>query len=388
MSKVPAPNYTQCPNVIFDYWLPILGFAELKIFMVIIRKTFGWHKIKDRISLSQLQKLTGISGKHHILKAIQDLEERKLIKKEIEGIFGEENTYYSLIINEEPVTLSNPPPVTQSNPPPVTLSDSQKKGSLKKNNNVVGNGGNIPLPLEQQFTKSDLYFSCSKLKKDWSPEEMESAYEKYSISNQIISDPLKYIEGIINKTRINSQNNNKKDKICTTTDLPQKKKPLSQIRAPEWAQMKTTEFMEKPKNFLIYCGNPGIGKTFLCSCLIDWAITNFRSFRYWNESELLKKVRSSIEDFKGDYLETLKYLIDDDLIFLDDIGSTGLNEWRKEIIFDAVDERYCSMKPTIITTNFSMKELEKNFPERVSSRLLAKENTIIEILDGTDLRRN
>jgi len=152
--------------------------------------------------------------------------------------------------------------------------------------------------------------------------------------------------------------------------------------------MKITEFMEKPKNFLIYCGNPGIGKTFLCSCLIDWAITNFRSFRYWNESELLKKVRSSIEDFKGDYLETLKYLIDDDLIFLDDIGSTGLNEWRKEIIFDAVDERYCSMKPTIITTNFSMKELEKNFPERVSSRLLAKENTIIEILDGTDLRRN
>lgn len=145
--------------------------------------------------------------------------------------------------------------------------------------------------------------------------------------------------------------------------------------------------MNNPKNFLIYCGNPGVGKTFFCAALFEWALTTFKSFRYWNESELLKKVRSSMEEYKGDYLQALKLLIDDDLVIIDDLGSTGLNEWRKEIIFDAIDERYNSMLPTIITSNFSVQEFQKNFHERVCSRLFSSENIIIDMQNGIDRRK-
>lgn len=148
------------------------------------------------------------------------------------------------------------------------------------------------------------------------------------------------------------------------------------------------KFMEKPKNFMVYCGSPGIGKTYLCASLIDWALKTFNSFRYWNESELLKRVRSSMDEYKGDYLTTLNHLIDDDFVMIDDIGSTGLTEWRKEIIFDAIDERYNNMKPTLITSNFTVKEFENVFHERLSSRLFDKDNIVIEINDGLDLRRN
>jgi len=162
---------------------------------------------------------------------------------------------------------------------------------------------------------------------------------------------------------------------------------ISQIRAPEWAQIKINEFMKKKKNFLIYCGTPGIGKTFLCAALIDWAMKNFHSFRYWKEIDLLKKVRASIEEFKGDYQETLKNLLDDDLIFLDDIGSSGLNEWREEIFFSTIDQRYNNMKPTVITSNFSVKEMEKLYHKRISSRLFSHDSIIIELMDGEDLRK-
>lgn len=145
-------------------------------------------------------------------------------------------------------------------------------------------------------------------------------------------------------------------------------------------------FMENPQNFLVYCGSPGIGKTYLCAAMVEWAMTQFNSIRYWNESELLKRVRSSMEEVKGDYLTSLKLLIDDEFVIIDDIGSTNLNEWRKEIIFDAIDERYNSMKPTIITSNFSIKQFKELFHSRVGSRLFAKENIIIEINDGLDLR--
>ncbi len=112
----------------------------------------------------------------------------------------------------------------------------------------------------------------------------------------------------------------------------------------------------------------------------------FDSWRYWDESELLKRVRSGMEDYKGDYLETLRLLIDDQLVMIDDVGSTGLNDWREEILFDAIDERYNTMLPTVITSNFSIAEFKKVYHPRICSRLFATENTIIEILDGVDLR--
>lgn len=93
-----------------------------------------------------------------------------------------------------------------------------------------------------------------------------------------------------------------------------------------------------------------------------------------------------MDEFKGDYLESLKLLIDDEFVMLDDIGSTGLTDWRREVIFDSIDERYNSMLPTVFTTNFSEREIKDNFHARVHSRLFSKENTIIEINNGRDKR--
>ena len=47
-------QYTQVPDDVFDYWLPRLTEAELKVLLYIIRRTFGFKKNSDRISLSQM----------------------------------------------------------------------------------------------------------------------------------------------------------------------------------------------------------------------------------------------------------------------------------------------------------------------------------------------
>jgi phage replication O-like protein O len=61
MSKITPPNYTQTPNVFFDEIMRELQYAELKIMLAIMRKTFGWQKKKDKISYSQIQEMTGLS---------------------------------------------------------------------------------------------------------------------------------------------------------------------------------------------------------------------------------------------------------------------------------------------------------------------------------------
>lgn len=112
----------------------------------------------------------------------------------------------------------------------------------------------------------------------------------------------------------------------------------------------------------------------------------FQSFRYWNEGQLLQRLRDSMESQKGDYLKQLSLLIDDPLVMLDDIGSQGVNEWRAEVIFDAIDSRYNSMLPTVITSNFTRKDFETKYHPRLASRIFAKENVIIEIHNGIDKR--
>lgn len=98
--KVVSPNYTQTPNDLVDHWLPHLGEIELKVLLVIIRKTFGWRRIRDRISISQLEKFTGSCAKN-VLNALNSLIKKGVITKEVIGPIGRQETYYELVIEEE-----------------------------------------------------------------------------------------------------------------------------------------------------------------------------------------------------------------------------------------------------------------------------------------------
>jgi len=78
-------NRTGVPNQVFDIHLQHLGYAELKILLVIIRQTYGWrdkktksHKERDWISRQFFVKKTGLS-KRAVSKAIAQLQEKNLI---------------------------------------------------------------------------------------------------------------------------------------------------------------------------------------------------------------------------------------------------------------------------------------------------------------------
>lgn len=84
------PNTTPTPDEIFDRFLPELTHAELKVLLYIVRRTFGFTKDKDRISLKQIaegivtkegKRLdygTGLSRRGAI-KAVKKLEKQGLI---------------------------------------------------------------------------------------------------------------------------------------------------------------------------------------------------------------------------------------------------------------------------------------------------------------------
>lgn len=103
------PNYTIVPDELFDELLALLSGAELKILLYIIRRTFGFKKESDEISLSQickgiskrdgkvLDQGTGLSQSTAQL-AIKGLEEKNIIvaTRRVSAERGNEPTTYSL----------------------------------------------------------------------------------------------------------------------------------------------------------------------------------------------------------------------------------------------------------------------------------------------------
>lgn len=156
------PNTTQIPNVIFDYWMPLLSSVEFTILLCICRKTFGWGKRSDKISMSQLMEMSGFK-ETAVRDAISGLVEKKLIikthNKTTKGNFTP-NTYevhlitlgasYSLAEKETPPfpERATPPRSIAYTKPTVT------KPTSTKGNDVKSMDEALPFSCEKENLKS------------------------------------------------------------------------------------------------------------------------------------------------------------------------------------------------------------------------------------------
>ena len=124
-----SPRYTQVPDEVFDELMPRLSGAELKVLLYIIRRTFGFKKERDNISLSQLlhgittaagtvlDRGTGLSKKT-LLDTIKNLIEKNLIiaERRRSKEKGDEPTTYRLNIIGETAENTNTPRGVKSTP--------------------------------------------------------------------------------------------------------------------------------------------------------------------------------------------------------------------------------------------------------------------------------
>ena len=91
------PNSFQLPNAIVDDMLCRLSGNACKIYLLIVRKTRGWHKEADKISYSQIQKYTGINHRATVSKAIDELLDIGLISVQK----GNEKTMSEYRLNDD-----------------------------------------------------------------------------------------------------------------------------------------------------------------------------------------------------------------------------------------------------------------------------------------------
>ena len=78
MSKYIA-NAFQIPNAVVDDLMSRLSPNAFKCYVLIVRKTTGWGKSSDKISISQFQAIAGIKKRDTVISALAELEILNLI---------------------------------------------------------------------------------------------------------------------------------------------------------------------------------------------------------------------------------------------------------------------------------------------------------------------
>ncbi len=153
---------------------------------------------------------------------------------------------------------------------------------------------------------------------------------------------------------------------------------LSKINLPEEAFNKIYTWVQEPKSMLIFVGTPGTGKTYLCAALVKRWLSQGLYPRYMKERQFFNSIRGVMND-GWDYEAEIKRLCDVNYFIMDDMGSSQLTDWQKETMFSFVDHRLNSRKPTIITSNLFMDDIQKEYSSRFVSRLKDAKNTLIEL---------
>jgi DNA replication protein DnaC len=112
-------------------------------------------------------------------------------------------------------------------------------------------------------------------------------------------------------------------------------------------------------------GDNGTGKTYLTACLCNELVWVGEKCIYTNLSSILNEIRGSY-DGNGigecDMLNHLKYY---DSAFIDDLGKEFIgrehnissSKWAEEKLFEIINARYNSKKPTIFSSNYTIAEL-------------------------------
>ena len=146
------------------------------------------------------------------------------------------------------------------------------------------------------------------------------------------------------------------------------------------------ETFGEEKGSILFTGDTGCGKTFLSNCIARELIRRCCSVVYLTATDMFDILSES--RFGGRDEEEAKdraaYILDCDLLIIDDLGTELINGFTASQLFYCVNERLNRKKGTIISTNLTLNRMQDEFSERVTSRIMSQYR-VLPLL-GEDIR--
>jgi DNA replication protein DnaC len=230
----------------------------------------------------------------------------------------------------------------------------------------------------------ELQYQCSKCK--------DTGYignEKCSCFKQAIAD-LVYSDSNIKSILVN-ENFSKfsfryysDDYIDETLGLS----PLTNMQKVVAGCKNYIRHFNKNHDNLLLIGNTGVGKTFLANCiakeLLDrgYTVIYLTAFRLFDILE--KNKFGKDEDSTYEAANQFDYILDCDLLIIDDLGTELNNSFTNSQLYLILNERLLRQKSTIVSTNLSLPNINSTYGERIFSRIAS--SYCVHRIIGEDIR--
>lgn len=163
--------------------------------------------------------------------------------------------------------------------------------------------------------------------------------------------------------------------------------PRENIRFVKNSLMKyINNFSNESTNIYIF-GDVGRGKTFLLNSVAKELLDRNYSVLYMTSSSLFKFLNDynwAFEEQRYKHQEKYDFILDCDLLIIDDLGSEYPSKNNTSNLFDIVNTRMISQKPILFSTNFDEDMLTETYGPRIFSRIVG--NSQVYEIFGKDLR--
>ena len=148
----------------------------------------------------------------------------------------------------------------------------------------------------------------------------------------------------------------------------------------------TIDFKNQKHNIYIF-GKVGRGKTYLLNAIAKEILDQSYSVLYMTAANLFKFLNDynwAFEDQRQKHEEKYQFILECDLLIIDDLGSEAPTKNDGSNLFEVVNHRMIAEKPIIFSTNFDESMLHENYGARVFSRIVG--NSKVYEVFGEDLR--
>lgn len=134
---------------------------------------------------------------------------------------------------------------------------------------------------------------------------------------------------------------------------------------------------------ILMMGKTGLGKTHLSLAIAAKVIEKGFGVVYGSAQNLLRSVE--VERFSKENISSaLDSLLECDLLILDDLGAEFKTNFTYSAVYNIVNTRLLTGRPTIISTNLTTDELKNEYSEKVVSRIIGSYNNLRFF--GNDIR--
>ena len=122
---------------------------------------------------------------------------------------------------------------------------------------------------------------------------------------------------------------------------------------------------------LVMTGKVGTGKTHLAAAIANYLIQNRKEEPlFMGVSQVIRCIKNTWnKNSEHAESEVMQWFVEPDLLILDEIGVQFGSETEKMLIFEIINKRYESIKPTVVLSNLTLAEIAEVMGERVVDRL-------------------